>query len=1381
MEPPARPAPAMSAAHDERVAVLRARWHRLLVVAGLALLPWLVAPGRVQPDTKLDLTVSPWRYLERSTHAWSTHNGVGELQNQAYGYLFPMGPVHGVLTSLGMPAWGVQRVWWALVLVVAVLGAERLLRRLGVPGTVPALLGGALYALSPRVLTMLSESSVELWPYALAPWLVLVVLPLADPAAGWPELRRSAVRTSALTVCLGGVNATVDLFALAPAALWVLAAARGRTRRRAAGLWLLAVLAGSAWWLAPLLVLGRYSYPFLDYIELAATTTGVTGAVNVLRGADHWLAYILTDADHPVWQSGWVLAQSAVAVVATCVLAGLALAGLLAHRAAPDVGRDADRDVAPDRDPVVAASRRWALVCLLLGVVVMAVGRTGTASGPLAPLVQDLLDGPAAPLRNVHKADLLVRLPLALGAALLAARVGSPAPGRRVLRQAGAVALTLAVVGSVLPVWQGRVADAWGYERIPLEVRQTAGDLDRAAQRDGGSTLVLPSARMAHLSWGRTNDEPLGALAESPVLVRAAAPLGHPGSTRLVDRVDRLASSGRAQPELASALRRLGVSRVVLRYDGAPDEPTSDPFAMEAALVASPGIEHVRTRGAGRTALTQWAVAPDPAVTQGVRSDPVGAVTVAAASPEGVLDLEATGVVRPGAPVVLAGDAGPLGRDPQLVTDTLRWQLYNAGRPAASATSPTVAQDDPRPGTTGARALPPGDVLGRATTRTWPGYRSVEVSSTGADPFAGARAPASAGPGALVDGDPTTTWVSDPDDPDPRVVLEPDRPLDGGATPVVVTVPDGPARPARLAVSIPGGGAAGYRDDVAVPATGRRVTLTVPSGGQRVEIAPQRAAGSSVVGLSEVDLGATPTYPWTRRAGTALTLPAAPGAEAALLTRDPRAAASTAQGEDPASLRRSVSGLDGDLAVTAWLRPRPGAALEHLLDRGWDLAGSTRGDQEDVGASLRSRPGAALDGDPQTRWQPDPGEDRPRLVVDLGSAQPVSQIRLGARLGGLVRVTTDTGAWLVPAQAGALDVPAGTTRRVELVFERSGEWVAPEVELVGPARSAAGPVTTACGQAGRVRVDGAAVDLEVTASPDQLIAGTVLPARTCPAAAPVARPEGIAVEAVAGEAFVPERVLLRTPGAQPGTTPTPARAVEGVSGEAEDRTITLGAGGDSVVTTDQGANRGWRATDAEGRVLRPVTVDGWRQGFVVPAGEAGAVRVNFVPSTTHRVGLAVGGVLAVVALLAGAASLLGGRRRSVSAAAADVSVAGPDPGRPMTDGRTTAGPAPVWGAPLLAALVGLLVAGPLGLLAAAAASLVPARARSAAVVTLLGVAGVALAVLGVAERQSLGALVAQLLGSAVLGLVSAGLLRPRATRPAPAAGAAGPDAPPPPR
>ena len=47
----------------------------------------------------------------------------------------------------------------------------------------------------------------------------------------------------------------------------------------------------TAWWWLPLLLLGRYSLPFLDYIENATITTVPTDMARTLVGESDWVAY----------------------------------------------------------------------------------------------------------------------------------------------------------------------------------------------------------------------------------------------------------------------------------------------------------------------------------------------------------------------------------------------------------------------------------------------------------------------------------------------------------------------------------------------------------------------------------------------------------------------------------------------------------------------------------------------------------------------------------------------------------------------------------------------------------------------------------------------------------------------------------------------------------------------------------------------------------------------------------------------------------------------------------------------------------------------------------------------------------------------------------
>ncbi|EUA43057.1 putative membrane protein [Mycobacterium xenopi 3993] len=59
------------------------------------------------------------------------------------------------------------------------------------------------------------------------------------------------------------------------------------------------------------------------------------------------------------------------------------------------------------------------------------------------------------------------------------------------------------------------------------------------------------------------------------------------------------------------------------------------------------------------------------------------------------------------------------------------------------------------------------------------------------------------------------------------------------------------------------------------------------------------------------------------------------------------------------------------------------------------------------------------------------------------------------------------------------------------------------------------------------------------------------------------------------------------------------------------------------------------ARTGDGTRLTPVAVNGWQQGWVVPAGTAGTITLTFVSNSLYRTGLLGGlALLPVLALLA---------------------------------------------------------------------------------------------------------------------------------------------------
>ncbi len=70
----------------------------------------------------------------------------------------------------------------------------------------------------------------------------------------------------------------------------------------------------------------------------------------------------------------------------------------------------------------------------------------------------------------------------------------------------------------------------------------------------------------------------------------------------------------------------------------------------------------------------------------------------------------------------------------------------------------------------------------------------------------------------------------------------------------------------------------------------------------------------------------------------------------------------------------------------------------------------------------------------------------------------------------------------------------------------------------------------------------------------------------------------------------------------------------------------------ALLTLPQNFNAGWEAR-LRGHSLRPQQVDGWKQGWVVPAGAAGVVTLRYAPTSTVQAALVVGAVLVLLVLL----------------------------------------------------------------------------------------------------------------------------------------------------
>lgn len=484
--------------------------------------------GLLAADTKHDLTADPAGFLAAATHAWTDVFPLGQLQNQAYGYLFPQGLFFFLADAVPdwlLPAWVAQRLWWTIVAGVGFSGFYRLCEcvaaRSSRPVTASAsirafhIIAALLFALSPRTLTTLTAISSETWPVMLAPW-VLVPLLRRDIITG-----RDITAATVPIALMGAVNATATLAACIPAGLVILWRRQG---------WLLipAAVAVSAWWIGPLLVLGKYSPPFTDFIESSYVTTRWLNLLEILRGTTHWTPFADTERE-----AGYLLVSQPVFVLATVAIAACGLAGL----ALSAQGAQGTR---------LRYHGLW-LVMLLVGITILAA--------PYGQLLDDVL----APLRNLHKFDPLVRIPLLLGVAHLGTVLEVPRLKHPLTRRAAA-GLGVAVIAllSVAPVWSGRLLPTGAYREVPEYWRQAADFLNGNVDT---RTLLVPETSFARQEWGWTRDEPAQPLLDVPWAVRDAVPLLPPEAIRGLDGV--LATLDRS----VDPLLRLGIGAVLVRHD----------------------------------------------------------------------------------------------------------------------------------------------------------------------------------------------------------------------------------------------------------------------------------------------------------------------------------------------------------------------------------------------------------------------------------------------------------------------------------------------------------------------------------------------------------------------------------------------------------------------------------------------------------------------------------------------------------------------------------------------------------------------------------------------------------------------------------------------
>ncbi len=1242
-----------------------------VVLTGLALAQ---SPGYVERDTKLDLALAPGRFLARALHLWDPLAAGGQLQNQAYGYLWPMGPFFWAGHLLGMPDWAVQRFWLALVLSVAFLGAALLARALGVRSDLALVVGGLTYALSPRMLTVLGPISIEAWPSALTPW---VLLPLViGSTRGSP--RRAAALSALAIATVGGVNAAATFAVLPLGVLWLLTRTPGPRRRTMMVWWPVFTALGTLWWLVPLFVLGAYSPPFLDFIESAAATTFPATLFDTLRGTSNWVPYIDTGS-----RAGNDLIRLPVLVVESGIVMVLGLAGLMLRR-----------------NP----HRLFLTLGVFAGLLLVTMGHLGGVQGWFAPELRDLLDGALAPLRNVHKFDPILRLPMVIGLAWLvesawerlhavdgAGNAAEPVAVR--IRLWVLVSITgFAVVGAALPALTGRITPAGGFESVPGYWKQAAAWVAQESGQEPGQepgqasgqglTLLVPGSSFGTYVWGTPHDEPMQSLARSRWAVRNAVPLTPPGNIRMLDALEARFAQGLGSPGLAGYLRRAGIEFLLVRNDLRRTSDIPDPVLVHQALADSPGVRRVASFGpdiggepvlsgdeeSGRILVNGGWQSEFPAIEIfRVDGDPAFAVQsvaqppTVAGGPEDLLSLGDLGVLD-SEPTVLATDVGTRSPGSALVlTDGLRAVERNFGRVHDGVSATRTEGQARRVGNRTPDYLPPEASRWLTTART-EGVRSVTASSSTADADAFGRVQPGRQPFAAIDADPATAWHANYLGDDEVAWWQVDFSSPRGVMAVSVTA--GPDSQEVVTVRTDR-----RRSEPVTVAAGSTVTVEVDdTSTASLRVADASGIPGHRLSLAEVAVPGVRAQRW-------LQLPELPESwgnpDEIVLRRvtDARLGCATVEtdvrcipervvaGEETGGFRRSIGlNAEADYRPDLVVGVRPGAALASAVMRTQPITvtASSAAVPDPRGSVL-----AAVDGDPHTTWSAAIDDEHPRLTLSWLTSRTVTGVRLRTDISSDARVPRRlTLTWprgqreVTLDREGVARFPAIRTRSLQLRVEQADKAVSldfdsvaspvpvgvTELEVTGlPDLPIAVPSKVErlpCGSGPTLAVNGRLHRTSVRASLEQLYAGAQIHAQVCGTESVSMLAGQNRVEVGDSELFAARSLVLGSGRVAPVPQQPVAAELAGPSQRSIDPIAATG-----VVALRENSNPGWTATQG-GSALEPVLVDGWQQGWRLRG--AGAVTQTFAPDTPFRWGL-FAGLTALALLVAGLA--LGLRRR----------------------------------------------------------------------------------------------------------------------------------------
>ena len=1173
--------------------------------------------GEIFYLARLDRVLDPFTMAARGFDLWNPYWDMGMVQSQQNGYWLPFDIWFGFAKLLHLPTWISEHIFVYLLISIALWGFVRLADAFAIGRPITRLAAGLAYATAPVILTRVAWQSPFAMGIIFLPWILLPLVRTSTTGS----TRRAAAQSAIAVALIGGANAAVTLAVLPVPVLYLLTRSRGPRRASLMRWWFLSVALATMWWIVGLYFLARYGANILQYTETSAATTGPTSIFEVLRGTADWVSR-LPGEQNP---SGTALTSRALPILATAVVASVGIAGLI-RRKLPE--------------------RRFLLTCLLLGVVAVGGGFGGLFGNPAASQYRSLLDGALNAFRNVYKFQPLIVLPIALGIAHILAEIldFDPVTTRLWFKRFVVVIFFGVLVLAAWPLWRNSLTRGPGISKIP---QAWVDANDWLTQNSPGRTLVLPGIPEGDFEWGFTSQIPIEWGSDVTWATRSQAPLS---GTNIIEYLDttEIAIERGGDTGLIDYLRRGGFTSVVVPNDqhsekyGAPP-----PEQIRNAMVAS-GFTLTASfgdRGFGFGDLQQL----------DIYSIPGGAVANTYTASSGAWlsgDIGSTLAIPKSIfgdrPYLLVRDhiISPLQATQWIITDGNQASTINYGLNRHNKTYIHGVNDD---------TVPLGENADDRTVLQLAGFSSVTASSVGPGIFL-TNIP-SFSPANVLDGDSASWWIPRRDKVngfdawgpvDPFIEAEFTTPTSVDQLQVALYIgPYAKLSPIEVTVHTD----AGEATTTLLPIQTNQSLNIFPGITTSVKVSIARSsyyAADDVIGIRELTLPGTPVIPRLvvpDQLNSQFSIPGSPD-PAWVFTRNRAATSPIVSLSSESRISREFTvPKNGEFHVLTSGSATKGQQLLRWLGTAPNFsitADSTWGENPNAG------PRNLVDGDSTTHWRS--GNDITEVggssLIQMywGAQRTLSSLQLVRGVGEAIPtdvvIYTDSETRRAPVGPdGNVEFAPLTTDSISLALNYApvpiGNQTSPramgfgsiDISAVedlypGPINRAT-PYAVACGSGPTVTIGSNTMSYSITTTTGALVDGTPFDLLPCGADAISLAAGATLLDVTSGSSLATiDRIVI---GNSPTMAPTAGmpRALTIDHWGTNDRTVTVASGSEGLLVVNETFNEGWEAT-LNGTKLAPIMIDGWRQGFVLPDGDGGAVHLRFAPDRLFKIGTVFG-------------------------------------------------------------------------------------------------------------------------------------------------------------